>query len=84
VEIQISRLNKLLEAKHLSLKLTPEASNLLAELGFDPVFGVRPLKRVMEKMLVNTLSQAILKGEIVEGDGEIRVERDGEKLIFKK
>jgi ATP-dependent Clp protease ATP-binding subunit ClpB len=67
--IQIAKLNKRLKARNLSLSLDDKAMNYLAEKGYDPVFGARPLKRVIQQELENPLSMAILKGEF--GEGEI-------------
>ena len=67
VEIQIHRLVKRLAAQQLALTLTDDAKQLLAEKGFDPVYGARPLKRAIQKYLENPLSMEILKGLIIEG-----------------
>ena len=54
----------------------------LAEVGFDPVFGARPLKRAIQQQLENPLAQRLLRGEFVPGQ-QICAELEGEKLIFK-
>jgi len=61
--IQISRLNQRLETRHLTVHLDERAMEHLAERGYDPAFGARPLKRVIQQEIENPLSMAILKGE---------------------
>ena len=60
------------------MSITEEARAWLATLGYDPIFGARPLKRVIQKHIVNALSERILAGDLAEGDGvEIFLEREG-------
>ena len=66
--IQIEKLNKRLKTRELSINLDDEAMNYLAEKGYDPVFGARPLKRVIQQELENPLSMAILKDEFGQGE----------------
>ncbi|MBL8702628.1 MAG: ATP-dependent chaperone ClpB [Alphaproteobacteria bacterium] len=68
VEIQLKRLEKLLEDRKIVLDLDGPAKAWLAETGYDPVYGARPLKRVIQRELQNPLATAILKGEIKDGD----------------
>lgn len=68
VALQLRRVEKLLENKGIFIDVTDEAKDWLAKLGFDPTFGARPLKRVIQKHIVNPLSEKILAGEISEGD----------------
>ena len=68
VEIQLGRLRKLLADRKLSLELTPQARNQLADEGYDPVYGARPLKRVIQQRLQNPLALKLLQGEFREGD----------------
>ena len=63
--------------------MTPEAKALLAERGYDPVFGARPLKRTIQRMIENPLAVEVLAGRFTEGDTVV-VEPDGETLRFKK
>jgi ATP-dependent Clp protease ATP-binding subunit ClpB len=84
VEIQINRLTKRLSDQQLNLTFTDGAKELLAEKGYDPVYGARPLKRAIQKYLENPLSMEILKGNILEGSNVI-AEPDGEDGIsFRK
>jgi len=76
VEIQLARLRKLLADRKLKLELTPEARAKLSEEGYDPVYGARPLKRVIQQRLQNELALRLLQGEFQEGD-TIEVGVDG-------
>jgi ATP-dependent Clp protease ATP-binding subunit ClpB len=72
-----------LAERGLRLELTPEARVVLAEAGWDPTYGARPLKRAIQRLLENPLALRLLEGEFTEGD-TIRVDaRDGE-LVFDK
>ncbi len=78
VDIQLGRVARLLAAKSLALDVTDAAKNRLAELGYDPGFGARPLKRVLQRHLLEPLSERIIAGAIVE-QSAIRVDfRNGE------
>jgi ATP-dependent Clp protease ATP-binding subunit ClpB len=79
VDLQLERLEQLLAARHLKVELTGEARELLAEQGYDPVYGARPLKRVIQRELQNRIALELLEGAFHEGD-TIRVERDGHTL----
>jgi len=68
VEIQIEKLKELLKSKKLSLDITDKAKKILAKEGFDPVYGARPLKRVIQNKVQNVLAMKLLNGEIKEGD----------------
>ena len=83
VDIQLKDLRKRLAERKLQLEVTPEAKAVLAERGYDPVFGARPLKRTIQRMIENPLAVEVLAGRFVEGD-TIVVEPDGETLSFRK
>jgi ATP-dependent Clp protease ATP-binding subunit ClpB len=68
VDIQMSRLQKLLEDRKIVLTLEPEARGWLAEKGYDPAYGARPLKRVIQKHVQDPLAELILSGEIKDGE----------------
>ena len=68
VDLQLGRLVKLLADKKLTLELTPAARTALADAGYDPVFGARPLKRAVQRLLQNPLALAVLEGRFTEGD----------------
>jgi ATP-dependent Clp protease ATP-binding subunit ClpB len=84
VDIQLGKIKKFLTQRHIQLEVTPEAKMRLAEEGFDPVLGARPLKRVIQRRIQNQLAMRILKGEVKEGD-RVRVEvtPDGE-FVFRR
>jgi ATP-dependent Clp protease ATP-binding subunit ClpB len=83
VELQLGRLRERLAERSLALELTDDAKAVLAEAGWDPTYGARPLKRAIQRMLENPLALRLLEGEFAEGD-TIRVDaRDGE-LVFEK
>lgn len=68
VEIQIEILKRTLKSKKLDLSITDKAKKLLAKEGFDPVYGARPLKRVIQNEVQNVLAMKLLNGEVKEGD----------------
>jgi ATP-dependent Clp protease ATP-binding subunit ClpB len=68
VEIQLGRLRQLLADRKISLELTPAAREKLGEEGYDPIYGARPLKRVIQQRLQNALALKLLQGEFREGD----------------
>jgi len=82
VDIQLQRLEKRLADRDIHLELSDGAKNLLAEKGFDPVYGARPLKRVIQHYIENPLSMEILKGGIVESS-MIRAEARGDEIVFE-
>ena len=83
VEIQLKYLGKHLAESKIKLNLTEKAKKLLAERGFDPVYGARPLRRTIQKMIVNPLSKKILAGEF-KGTDEIKIDTDkkDEELVL--
>jgi ATP-dependent Clp protease ATP-binding subunit ClpB len=83
VEIQLGKLAKRLETKKLQLTLSPEARALLIREGYDPVYGARPLKRVIQREVLDPLSMELLAGHFQEGDKIKAHEQDG-KLVFQK
>jgi ATP-dependent Clp protease ATP-binding subunit ClpB len=83
VKLQIERLETRLSEQKLSLKMADEAIDFLAELGYDPVYGARPLKRAIQRYLETSIAKAILKGEYKPGD-TIFADVEDERLTFKK
>ena len=81
VDIQLQRTNKLISERDLALELTNEAKTFLAESGWDPAFGARPLKRTIQKLLMDPLSVKILKGEI-SPPASVRVDIADGGLVF--
>jgi len=83
VDIQLRRLQGMLSEQRLTLEVTDEARKKLAELGWDPAFGARPLARVIQQRLLNPLSSEILSGHFQPGD-TIRVEAADDHFDFTK
>jgi ATP-dependent Clp protease ATP-binding subunit ClpB len=81
VDIQMKRLDGLLADRHITLTLDDEAKAVLARAGFDPAFGARPLKRVIQKRLQDPLARLILEGVISDGQ-KVEVSAAGEELII--
>ena len=67
VDIQMGRLKKLLEDRKIAIELSPEARSFLADKGYDPAYGARPLKRTIQKLVQDPLAEKILGGEILDG-----------------
>jgi ATP-dependent Clp protease ATP-binding subunit ClpB len=85
VKVQLEHLKKLLAEHKITLDVTPAALEWLSEAGYDPVYGARPLKRVIQRTLQNTLAQEILSGKILDGQTvEVGAGRDGLVLDVKK
>jgi len=88
VDLQLKRLERLLADRKITLEVTPEAKRVLAEEGYDPAFGARPLKRSIQKLIQNPLALAVLEGRFAEGDtvvvtaganGQLEFHRPGER-----
>jgi ATP-dependent Clp protease ATP-binding subunit ClpB len=82
VEVQIKKLQYILTTKNLTLDLTPAARDWLANAGYDPVYGARPLKRVIQRSLQNPLAEKLLSGVIAEGQ-TVTVDADKDGLVFQ-
>ena len=82
VELELSRVQKRLESKRIELKITDEAKSFLAEKGFDPNLGARPLKRVVQKEVLDPLSLKIVSGEVREGERVVVDSEDG-IIVFR-
>jgi ATP-dependent Clp protease ATP-binding subunit ClpB len=81
VDIQLRRVKKLLADKGYNLEVSDSAREYIAEAGYDPTFGARPLKRAMQRELLDPLALRILAGEFDEGD-TVTVERGPDGLTF--
>jgi ATP-dependent Clp protease ATP-binding subunit ClpB len=84
VDIQINRVQNMLREKEITLEVSNEAKDWLAQLGYDVTFGARPLKRVIQKYLVNPLSQELLAGNFGAGDTVIVGVGERAGLVFNK
>src|SRR5690606_28221637 len=82
VAIQLRGLEKLLADRKITLDLSPDAVEWLAAKGYDPAYGARPLKRVMQKELQDPLAERILSGEIRDGSA-VRVTAGSDRLVFR-
>ncbi len=82
VSLQMERVKEMLSDNHISIELTPAAISWVAKAGFDPQFGARPLKRVIQRSILNRLSKEILSGKIQQNAKVLVDEKDGE-LVFK-
>jgi ATP-dependent Clp protease ATP-binding subunit ClpC len=82
VEILFGQLRERLRAQEVNLEISPEATDLLIERGFDPALGARPLKRAIQRLLEDPLAEFILRGQLP-GGARIRVGRKGEELQFE-
>jgi len=85
VELQVARVEKLVADRKLTLEVTPAAKTLIAADGYDPVYGARPLKRAIQRLLQNPLAMAVLEGTYGDGD-RVKVDRakDGTTLTFQR
>ena len=83
VKLQIERLEKRLTDRKMALKLSEAALDFLAEVGYDPVFGARPLKRAIQRELETQIAKGILRTEFTDGD-TIFVDIQNERLAFKR
>ncbi len=86
VELQLARVARLLKDHRIELSLSKAARELLAGFGYDPAFGARPLKRAIQKLVIDRLAEELLEGRIAEGQrlrGEVDPE-DSERLVFEE
>ena len=85
VDLQVQRLvSRVSEQRGISLKLSDDARTLIGNLGYDPTYGARPLKRVIQKRLIDPLALAILKGEFNEGDVVLADAAGGELVLVRE
>jgi ATP-dependent Clp protease ATP-binding subunit ClpB len=83
IDIQLSRLMKRLEERKIHVELTDAARDLLIEEGYDPVYGARPLKRTIQRRVLDPLALRVLEGDVREGD-VVRIDAAGGQLRFEK
>jgi ATP-dependent Clp protease ATP-binding subunit ClpB len=82
VDIQLRRLRRNLAERKIALEVTDDAKALIAEKGYDPAYGARPLKRTIQRLIQDPLAVKILEGEFKEGD-QVEIDADGETVQFK-
>ena len=83
VELQLERLHERLAERGITIELTPAAKEALAEAGWDPAYGARPLKRAIQRLVENPLALRLLEGDFAEGDSVV-VDAEGGELVFRK
>ena len=83
VRLQISRVKKMLEKQNIDIEVTEKAVEYIAEEGFDPQFGARPIKRMIQREVLNELAKELIAGTITSND-KITIDFDGEKIVFKQ
>ncbi|MEL7120770.1 MAG: type VI secretion system ATPase TssH, partial [Bacteroidota bacterium] len=83
LELLLRKTKKMLNKQGIKLRLTDKAKDYLANLGYDPQFGARPLKRVLQREVVNELSKLVLSGDFSTGD-TIEVDTQPKGLVFNK
>ena len=81
LDVQLKRVRKLLDSRQLRIELSPAARTAIADAGFDPAYGARPLKRAIQQYLLNPMSKSIVSGGYMAGD-TVKVDRVGEELVF--
>ena len=82
VDIQMHAMRRLLKENGIDLEYTPQARRWVAKVGFDPLFGARPVKRTIQRVIVNELSKRILAGE-VDRSRPIRIDEQDDRLVFE-
>jgi ATP-dependent Clp protease ATP-binding subunit ClpB len=83
VELQLARLRTRLADRGIQLELTDEAKQVIADAGWDPTYGARPLKRALQRLVENPLALRLLEGEFADGDS-VRVDARGGELVFER
>ncbi|MGZ6235786.1 MAG: ATP-dependent chaperone ClpB [Syntrophales bacterium] len=84
IDIQIDLIQKRLRDRKLTIELTENAKNYIAKTGYSPVYGARPLKRALQKLLLDTLAMGILEGKFAEGEHIIVDAKENGEMIFKR
>jgi ATP-dependent Clp protease ATP-binding subunit ClpB len=85
VDIQLGRVEKTLAERKLTITLSPEARDYLARIGYDPDFGARPLKRAIQRAVLDPLAAELLKGVLKPGDRiQISLDEKGTGMVFRK
>jgi len=84
IDIQIDLIQNRLKERKVTIELTGNAKNYIAKTGYSPVYGARPLKRALQKLLLDNLAMGILEGKFAEGDHIIVDAKDNGEMIFKK
>ncbi len=83
IDIQLGLIRKRLQERKLSLELTEGAKHYIARAGYSPVYGARPLKRVLQKQILDPMALQLLEGAFAEGD-RIVIDHEGDRVVFRK
>jgi ATP-dependent Clp protease ATP-binding subunit ClpB len=83
VDLQLGRLRARLAERGLAIELTPAAKELVADAGWDPTYGARPLKRALQRLIENPLALRLLEGDFAAGDTVLVDAQEGE-IVFEK
>jgi len=83
VDVQVGLLTERVHERGIEIELSDQARTLIGNLGYDPTYGARPLKRVIQKQLVDRLALKLLEGEFSDGD-VVRVDAAGGELTFER
>ncbi|MBI2358544.1 MAG: ATP-dependent chaperone ClpB, partial [Deltaproteobacteria bacterium] len=83
VELQLKRLRQSLAAKKMAVDISERAQDLLVEKGYDPIYGARPLKRTIQKLIQDPLALKMLQGEVREGD-TVKIDADADQMIITR
>ena len=82
VDLELKKVQKRLEKKDIKISVSEKAKQLLAEKGFDPSLGARPLKRIIQKLILDPMAFKIVVGEIKDGD-KIQIEAENKEIVLK-
>jgi len=83
IDIQIDLIQNRLKERKVTIELTGNAKNYIAKTGYSPVYGARPLKRALQKLLLDNLAMGILEGKFTEGDHIIVDAKDNGEMVFR-
>jgi ATP-dependent Clp protease ATP-binding subunit ClpA len=83
VDLQVIGLKKRLAERHIDVELSDNAKELLVKEGYDPAYGARPLKRAIQRIVLDPLARKVLEGEFREGD-MVLVDAEGDSIVFSK
>lgn len=83
VDLEVRKLEKRLQERDISMVMTPAAMDTIADIGFDPVFGARPLKRAIQRELETAVAKGILRGDFADGD-EITIDSENGQIVIRR
>lgn len=83
VDLEVRKLEKRLQERDISMVMTPAAMDTMADIGFDPVFGARPLKRAIQRELETAVAKGILRGDFADGD-EITIDSENRQIVIRR